>query len=221
MRRLLTSRRAGSLGASLGISSRALRLPLAPDVAVVGVASVVAKGEALSFRVVEGEGSPDAATTQATRVEGGTQEIRFIPSIGTNCSAALRVTGGPFDTLPCSVRYTFDAIAAYVRFARTTLPKLEKAWAAPHRADPVKQAVLDVMGLRGDGAAGMEKPVPRCTMDQARLKTREVARAQGVALPVYLHMFDASTIKRIDLLVGRYLDRSDNFAAPDIKPCME
>ena len=30
-----------------------------------------------------------------------------------------------------------DAIAAYVRFARTTLPKLEKAWAAPHRADPV------------------------------------------------------------------------------------
>ncbi|HJL04547.1 MAG TPA: hypothetical protein RMH85_02485 [Polyangiaceae bacterium LLY-WYZ-15_(1-7)] len=65
--------------------------------------------ETLSFRVVEGEGSPDAATTQATRVEGGTQEIRFIPSIGTNCSAALRVTGGPFDTLPCSVRYTFDA----------------------------------------------------------------------------------------------------------------
>ena len=114
-----------------------------------------------------------------------------------------------------------DAIAAYVRFARTTLPKLEKAWAAPHRADPVKQAVLDVMGLRGDGAAGMEKPVPRCTMDQARLKTREVARAQGVALPVYLHMFDAPTIKRIDMLVGRYLDRSDNFAAPDIKPCME
>ena len=32
---------------------------------------------------------------------------------------------------------------------------------------------------------------------------------------------DASTIKRIDMLVGRYLDRSDNFAAPDIKPCME
>ena len=83
------------------------------------------------------------------------------------------------------------------------------------------QAVLDVMGLEGDGAAGMEKPVPRCTMDQARLKTREVARAQGVALPVYLHMFDAPTIRRIDMLVGRYLDRSDNFAAPDIKPCME
>ena len=51
--------------------------------------------------------------------------------------------------------------------------------------------------------------------------TRDVARAQGVALPVYLHMFDASIIKRIDMLVGRYLDRSDNFAAPDIKPCME
>ena len=33
-----------------------------------------------------------------------------------------------------------DAIAAYVRFARTTLPKLEKAWAAPHRADPVTQS---------------------------------------------------------------------------------
>ena len=32
-----------------------------------------------------------------------------------------------------------EAIAAYVRFARTTYPKLEKAWAAPHRADPVKQ----------------------------------------------------------------------------------
>ena len=32
-----------------------------------------------------------------------------------------------------------EAVAAYVRFARTTLPKLEKAWAAPHRADPVKQ----------------------------------------------------------------------------------
>ena len=32
-----------------------------------------------------------------------------------------------------------DAIAAYVRFARTTLPKLEKAWAAPHHADAVKQ----------------------------------------------------------------------------------
>ena len=25
----------------------------------------------------------------------------------------------------------------------------------------------------------------------------------------------------IDMLVGSYLDRSDNFAAPDIKPCME
>ena len=33
-----------------------------------------------------------------------------------------------------------EAIAAYVRFARTTLPKLEKAWAAPHRADPVTQS---------------------------------------------------------------------------------
>ena len=82
------------------------------------------------------------------------------------------------------------------------------------------QTVLETLGLEGDGAAGMEKPVPRCTMDQARLKTREVARAQGVALPVYLHMFDAPTIRRIDMLVGRYLDRSDNFAAPDIKPCM-
>ena len=94
-----------------------------------------------------------------------------------------------------------DAIAAYVRFARTTLPRLEKAWAAPHRADAAK-------------------PVPRCTMDKARLKAREVVRHQGVALPVYLHMFDAATIKRIDMLVGRYLDRSDDFAAPDIKPCM-
>ena len=27
-----------------------------------------------------------------------------------------------------------EALAAYVRFARTTLPRLEKAWAAPHRA---------------------------------------------------------------------------------------
>ena len=33
-------------------------------------------------------------------------------------------------------------------------------------------------------------------------------------------LFDAPTIKRIDMLVGRYLDRSDDFAAPDIKPCM-
>ena len=32
-----------------------------------------------------------------------------------------------------------EALAAYVRFARTTLPKLEKAWAAPHRADATKQ----------------------------------------------------------------------------------
>ena len=31
-----------------------------------------------------------------------------------------------------------EALAAYVRFARTTLPRLEKAWAAPHRADAVK-----------------------------------------------------------------------------------
>ena len=61
-----------------------------------------------------------------------------------------------------------EALAAYVRFARTTLPRLEKAWAAPHRADAAKQ----------------------------------------------------TTIKRIDMLVGRYLDRSDDFAAPDIKPCM-
>ena len=49
----------------------------------------------------------------------------------------------------------------------------------------------------------------------------EALRHEGVALPVYLHMFDAPTIRRIDMLVGRYLDRSDNFAAPDIKPCME
>ena len=82
------------------------------------------------------------------------------------------------------------------------------------------QAVLGVMGLEGDGAAGMEKDVPRCTMDKARLKAREVVRHEGVALPVYLHMFDAATIKRIAMLVGRYLDRSDDFAAPDIKPCM-
>ena len=94
-----------------------------------------------------------------------------------------------------------EALAAYVRFARTTLPRLEKAWAAPHRADAAK-------------------PVPRCTMDKARLKAREVVRHQAVALPVYLHMFDAATIKRIAMLVGRYLDRSDDFAAPDIKPCM-
>ena len=94
-----------------------------------------------------------------------------------------------------------EALAAYVRFARTTLPRLEKAWAAPHEADAAKQT-------------------GRCTMDKARLKAREVIRSQGVALPVYLHMFDAATIKRIDMLVGRYLDRSDNFAAPDIKPCM-
>ena len=107
-----------------------------------------------------------------------------------------------------------EALAAYVRFAKTTLPRLEKAWAAPHRADAAKQT------RRGDGAAGMEKPVPRCTMDKARLKAREVLRHQGVALPVYLHMFDAPTIKRIAMLVGRYLDRSDDFAAPDIKPCM-
>ena len=100
-----------------------------------------------------------------------------------------------------------EALAAYVRFARTTLPRLEKAWAAPHGADAAR-------------AAGMEKPVPRCTMDKARLKAREVVRHQGVALPVYLHMFDAATIKRIAMLVGRYLDRSDDFAAPDIKPCM-
>ena len=155
-----------------------------------------------------------------------------------------------------------EAVAAYVRFAKNTLPRLEKAWAAPHGADAAKQtgrgralltwhhraaamrrnstlpwttlsyetlyedspkyfqAVLDVMGLEGDGAAGMEKPVPRCTMDKARLKAREVVRHQGVALPVYLHMFDAATIKRIAMLVGRYLDRSDDFAAPDIKPCM-
>jgi hypothetical protein len=38
-----------------------------------------------------------------------------------------------------------DAIAAYVRFARTTLPKLEKAWAAPHRArraDPARRFLM-------------------------------------------------------------------------------
>ena len=61
-----------------------------------------------------------------------------------------------------------EALAAYVRFARTTLPKLEQAWAAPHRAAAAKQ----------------------------------------------------TTIKRIAMLVGRYLDRSDDFAAPDLKPCM-
>ena len=94
--------------------------------------------------------------------------------------------------------------------------KLEKAMALYFNGRPAEQLVE----FQGNGAAGMEKPVPRCTMDQARLKTREVARAQGVALPVYLHMFDAATIKRIDMLVGRYLDRSDDFAAPDLKPCM-
>ena len=51
--------------------------------------------------------------------------------------------------------------------------------------------------------------------------SRFFASGHHDSLPVYLHMFDASTIKRIDMLVGRYLDRSDNFAAPDIKPCME
>ena len=51
--------------------------------------------------------------------------------------------------------------------------------------------------------------------------SRFFASGHHDSLPVYLHMFDASTIKRIDMLVGRYLDRSDNFAATDIKPCME
>ena len=32
-----------------------------------------------------------------------------------------------------------EALAAYVRFAKTTLPRLEKAWAAPHRAAAAKQ----------------------------------------------------------------------------------
>ena len=32
-----------------------------------------------------------------------------------------------------------EALAAYVRFAKTTLPRLERAWAAPHRADATKQ----------------------------------------------------------------------------------
>ena len=68
---------------------------------------------------------------------------------------------------------------------------------------------------------GPGKKIVKLINDQARLKAREVVRHQGVALPVYLHMFDAPTIRRIDMLVGRYLDRSDNFAAPDIKPCME
>ena len=72
----------------------------------------------------------------------------------------------------------------------------------------------------GKKLVNLEKDVPRCTMDKARLKAREVVRHEGVALPVYLHMFDAATIKRIAMLVGRYLDRSDDFAAPDIKPCM-
>ena len=27
--------------------------------------------------------------------------------------------------------------------------------------------------------------------------------------------------QKVLMLVGRYLDRSNNFAAPDIKPCME
>ena len=57
-----------------------------------------------------------------------------------------------------------EALAAYVRFARTTLPRLEKAWAAPHRAAAAKQT--------GRG--------------------------------------------RVLLLI----DRSDDFAAPDLKPCM-
>ena len=32
-----------------------------------------------------------------------------------------------------------EAVAAYVRFAKNTLPRLEKAWAAPHRAAAAKQ----------------------------------------------------------------------------------
>ena len=35
-----------------------------------------------------------------------------------------------------------EALAAYVRFARTTLPRLEKAWAAPHRADAEARPAL-------------------------------------------------------------------------------
>ena len=50
-----------------------------------------------------------------------------------------------------------DAIAAYVRFARTTLPKLEKAWAAPHRADPVTQSKRSrVLLPGGPGDAGVK-----------------------------------------------------------------
>ena len=42
-----------------------------------------------------------------------------------------------------------EALAAYVRFAKNTLPKLENAWAAPHRADAVKSKKGRVLVRRG------------------------------------------------------------------------
>ena len=172
-----------------------------------------------------------------------------------------------------------EAVAAYVRFARTTLPKLEKAWAAPHRADPVNFGVKQ--GKRGrvllltfpNSGTSYTIRAAECLADSqmcssyiheceksrivgerphhpfldrnpelisfqgGRMRIRDPAKLEK-AMALYfngrpaeqlvefqavwkLNMFDASTIKRIDMLVGRYLDRSDNFAAPDIKPCME
>ena len=110
------------------------------------------------------------------------------------CNARRRVLAYRFRWLVLALASTStaepedEALAAYVRFARTTLPRLEKAWAAPHGADAAKQP---------------------------RSKT-----PSGVQGATAVHMFDAATIKRIAMLVGRYLDRSDDFAAPDIKPCM-
>ncbi|MBX3247620.1 MAG: hypothetical protein KF901_10625 [Myxococcales bacterium] len=49
-------------------------------------------------------GTSDAgASDVATLV--GTTSVRFRPSAGSSCQALLAIYGGPFDTLPCEVRY--------------------------------------------------------------------------------------------------------------------
>jgi hypothetical protein len=49
---------------------------------------------------------PDAAT--APRVLEGTDEIVFAPAPGSDCTPLLTAAGGPWATLPCTVRYRVE-----------------------------------------------------------------------------------------------------------------
>jgi hypothetical protein len=70
----------------------------AADAVDAGVAAVADAGQS--------EGDASVATTTSF---SGQSILRYRPTAGSSCAPALAIYGGPFDELPCEVRYRLQS----------------------------------------------------------------------------------------------------------------